>query len=150
MNNPQNMVTEVAQVIDVQGDFALVECISKSACGSCHAADNCGNSSIAKAFKPHTNRFQVKMKYPVLPGQRIQIGLPAQSVVRSAMLVYLLPLVVMVFGVAIAVGLFGNSDGVALAGCAIGAVIGFFGARFGAKKMEKKHQYQPIMLSISQ
>ncbi|MFM2480231.1 SoxR reducing system RseC family protein [Celerinatantimonas sp. YJH-8] len=150
MSNQKNMVTEVAQVIDVKGDFAIVECISRSACGSCHAADNCGNSSIAKAFKPHTNRFQVKLKHPVLPGQRIEIGLPAQSVVHSAVLVYLLPLVVMMFGVAVAVSLFGSADSVALSGCVIGGAIGFLGARFWAKRLEKKNDYQPVMLSVSQ
>lgn len=150
MTDIDHMVTETALVVDVEKDYAWVECVSRSACGQCHAADSCGNSAVAKAFAPKTHRFKVRLKYPVIPGQRIEIGLPAQSLVRSAMLVYLLPLVTMVMGVILAAEFFGNSDNIAVAGCVIGAFVGFLIARFGAKRLSHHREYEPIMLSISQ
>lgn len=148
MIDQSQMVTETALVLDVEDDFAWVECISRSACGHCHAADSCGNSTIAKAFAPRSHRFQVKLKHPVLPGQRIDIGLPAQSLVRSALLVYIMPLILMIAGVLVAVGLFGNTDNIALIGCAVGALMGFFGARWWAKRLNNNRAYQPVMLSV--
>lgn len=149
MNNEEHMVTETAVVIDVDGDYAWVECVSRSACGHCHAADSCGNSAVAKAFAPKTHRFQVRLKFPVLPGQRIQVGLPAQSIVRSALLVYLLPIVMMILGVIFAVVMLGNSDNVALVGCLTGGLIGFLLARWGAKHLAHRREYEPVMLSLS-
>lgn len=149
MTDSEHMVTETALVLDVEQDYAWVECVSRSACGQCHAADSCGNSAVAKAFAPKTHRFKVRLKYPVIPGQRIEIGLPAQSLVRSAMLVYLLPLVTMVIGVILADVLFGHSDNIALVGCVIGVFIGFLLARFGAKRLSRHREYEPVMLSIS-
>ncbi|MFM2485751.1 SoxR reducing system RseC family protein [Celerinatantimonas yamalensis] len=149
MTDLTDMVTETALVMDVDGDYAWVECISRSACGQCHVADNCGNSAVAKAFSPKTHRFQVRLTHPVLPGQRIEIGLPAQNLVRSAMLIYLLPLLTMMMGVMVAVYMFGHSDNVALAGCVAGALVGFFMARIGAKRLSLRRDYQPVMLSLS-
>ena len=144
----EQMITETAQVLEVDGDYAMVECISSSACGHCHAADSCGNSAVAKAFAPRSHRFRVKLKFPVLPGQRIEIGLPAQSLIRSAFLVYLLPLLTMISGIFIAVSWFGHSDNVALGGCVGGVLIGFLIARFVARRLALRRQYQPVMLSV--
>ncbi|CAG9295918.1 SoxR reducing system RseC family protein [Celerinatantimonas diazotrophica] len=150
MTDVDNMVTETALVVDVEKDYAWVECVSRSACGQCHAADSCGNSAVAKAFAPKTHRFKVRLKHPVIPGQRIEIGLPAQSLVRSAMLVYLLPLVTMVIGVILAAVFFGSSNNIVLVGCIIGVLIGFLLARLGAKRLSRHREYEPVMLSISQ
>jgi sigma-E factor negative regulatory protein RseC len=140
------MLKETATVVAVEGDYAQVQCISKSACSHCHAASSCGNSSVAKAFGPRQHKFSVRLIEPVTPGQQIHVGLPAKSLIRSALLVYLVPLILMLVGAVVASQMTGSDTG-ALVGVVAGGTLGFGLARFAARRMDSRSQYQPIMLS---
>lgn len=145
---PGLMVTEIATVVAVEKNYADVECVSKSACNHCQAASSCGNSSVAKAFGPRQHRFRVRLTEPVAVGQKIKVGLPSKSLIRSALLVYLVPLLLMLVG-AIGANLLGSGDGGTLLGAVLGGGCGFFIARYCAQRFDSSRRYQPVMLALA-
>ncbi|MCL1141424.1 SoxR reducing system RseC family protein [Shewanella gaetbuli] len=86
------LLEELAKVIEYQAGWAVVEVELKSACNHCSSNDNCGTSTIAKAFSVKTQRFSVASDEVLHPGDMLKVGLPESVIIQAAALVYLLPL----------------------------------------------------------
>lgn len=87
------MIKEVGHIVKLEGEIAWVETQVISTCNACTAKNNCGTSSIAKAFGDKSVVNQVVNDKGAVLGSRVQIGIPEESLVTGALLVYLLPLV---------------------------------------------------------
>jgi sigma-E factor negative regulatory protein RseC len=92
------MIEESARVITCEEGFAIVETQVKAACGGCKAQSGCSTSILAGLFKRRHNRLKVLNPIQALPGQRVIIGLPEQSLVSISLIAYLLPLFSMLLG----------------------------------------------------
>ena len=91
------MLKETAQVIDIKDNTLLVQTEVKTTCGSCQNKDNCATSSVAEAFSAKPNvinvEFDVDEFAGIKVGDMVQIGVAENFVVKSALYVYLLPIV---------------------------------------------------------
>ncbi len=87
------MIKEVGQVVKVDGDLIWVETKVTSTCNACAAKSNCGTSSIAKAFGDKSVVNQVVNDKGAELGDKVEVGIPEESLITGAFLVYLLPLV---------------------------------------------------------
>lgn len=86
------MITETANVIAVEKDWATV-CVSvKSGCSQCQVKDDCGTSVIAKAFAARQQQFTLKSPWPVSVGDSVVIGIPEQPILVASLLLYIVPL----------------------------------------------------------
>ncbi|NKF50948.1 SoxR reducing system RseC family protein [Shewanella sp. WXL01] len=142
------MMEELAHVLAYQNGWAQVEVQIKSACNHCSNQDNCGTSTIAKAFSVKTQQFSIASKQPCQPGDMLKIALPESVVIKSAALVYLLPL----FGL-LGFGLLGqflaqlaqfNPDVAAMLFGFAGGFISWLGAKRIAKRVEA--HAQPVIV----
>jgi sigma-E factor negative regulatory protein RseC len=86
------MIEEFARVVICEEGFAIVETQTKAACGDCQAQSGCSTSILAGLFKRRHNRLKVLNPIQAVPGQRVIIGLPEQSLVSISLIAYLLPL----------------------------------------------------------
>jgi len=91
------MIKEVGQVVKVENDEIWVETKVTSTCNACAAKSNCGTSTIAKAFGDKSIINQVINDRGAKLGDMVEIGIPEESLVKGALLVYLLPLISAVF-----------------------------------------------------
>jgi sigma-E factor negative regulatory protein RseC len=131
------MIEEIATVLAVHEDGVEVVCFSKSACGQCKQNSSCGTGLVSKALPGRDHRFVIATELPLAVDQQVRIGIPEQSLITSALLVYLLPLLLLLGGALVAsIGL-GLGDGGTLAGAAIGGVAGFVLASRWAKSPGK-------------
>ena len=94
------MLTESAVVIEYESGKAKVKCQSQSACGSCAAKAACGNSALSEltgsgARGEHI--FTIETITPLKVGQRVEIGLSEHSLIKSALLMYCVPLFTLLF-----------------------------------------------------
>lgn len=98
------MITETGRVVAVEPDCLWVETIQRSACKSCAAEKGCGQKLMSRwgssasylrvlPGECGTGAFQV--------GDDVTIGVPERVVAAGSLLVYLLPLVAMMLGVAL-------------------------------------------------
>ena len=87
------MIKESGEVVKVEGDVIWVKTQVTSTCNSCAAKSNCGTSSIAKVFGDKSVVNQVKNEFDAKLNDQVEIGIPEHSLVKGALLLYLLPLV---------------------------------------------------------
>jgi len=142
------MIKEWATVISWRQGVAQLRCEQHSGCGNCHSRSSCGTSILNQMAPESTQRLNVISKQPLVPGQRVEVGISESSLIRSALLVYMLPLVGLIGCAALMQGWF-NTDLAAAFGGLVGGTGGFMLARFYAQKLGDKRQYQPVILQIA-
>lgn len=124
------MSEELATVVAIEGDHVWVECERRSACSGCQQQSNCGTGTVAKAFPLRAQRLRVKMTTEVRVGQQIRLGIPQQSLLRGAALVYVLPLFCLLAGALLGqlwlAPLLLGGEGITILCCLLGGGAGFF------------------------
>ena len=115
------MIDAKGTITAVNGDTADV-LMDETGCGRCHEEGGCGGHNLGKMLCSSPRSFRVPNPGNSAVGDRVTIVVAAGAVRRSALLVYVVPLL------ALLVGALGGS---ALAG-EIGAIAGAVGGLLGA------------------
>ncbi|MDP2805518.1 MAG: SoxR reducing system RseC family protein [Gallionellaceae bacterium] len=135
------MLETRAIVIHVQGSDALVEAKGGGGCGNCDSENGCGSGKLSKLFCTKPRQFTVRNEANAVAGDEVQITLPDGVLLRSSMLMYVLPLSLLMSG-----GMVGahwandvaTKDAYAALGSLLGLVAGFALARWTAKRQMVK------------
>ena len=144
------MLTESAVVIEYESGKAKVKCQSQSACGSCAAKSACGNSALSEltgsgARGEHI--FTVETITSLKVGQRVEIGLSEHSLIKSALLMYCVPLFTLLFSTLLFDSLLSH-ELVSVFFIFISTTLSFLGVRWYAQKLNHKSAYQPVLLRV--
>lgn len=144
------MMQEMARVISQDDSgWVQVEVQLKSACNHCSNSDNCGASSVAKAFGTKVQRFSVACSKPCKEGDILKLGLSESVVLKAAALVYMMPLAGLFVGGLIGQLLASNlglaADLLSLFGAVIGSVGFWLLGKRQARRLEA--QAQPVVLA---
>ena len=96
------MLKESGRIIDIKiidGEKnAVVECISKSACKSCSSNDNCGVGVVAKNLNDKSHLLSIPYKEGMIVNEEIELFIENKDIVKSSLIVYLIPLITFVLG----------------------------------------------------
>jgi sigma-E factor negative regulatory protein RseC len=87
------VIEEEGRVIRLDGDYAWVETGRKSACGACEARTGCGTAAIGKYFSARRMQMRAINQAQADCGDTVIIGVTESALLRSSLLLYLLPLV---------------------------------------------------------
>jgi len=144
------MLETYATVIELDGTEAVVEGKQGGGCGNCDSENGCGSSQMAKIFSSKPRRFRVYNGIDASVGDEVQVSVADGALLRSALIMYILPL-----GLMLACGFLGNRlgdsegsrDAYAVMGALFGLLAGFVFARRSAftapqpviSRCEKKH-----------
>nr|WP_024965421.1 SoxR-reducing system protein RseC [Pantoea sp. IMH] len=142
------MMREWATVVSCQDGVATLHSEIKTSCSSCSARKGCGSHMLNKLGPKNAHVMKIATAEPLSPGQRIELGIAEQSLLSSALLVYMTPLV----GLFILAGLFQmlfHSDLAAAAGALLGGIGGFIIAKGISGYLSKSAAFQPVILSIA-
>jgi sigma-E factor negative regulatory protein RseC len=146
------MIIETAVVKSITGDQVTVQCESHSACNHCHASENCGTGTVAKAFPQRSHRFIVTKTAAVMVGDKIEVGLREKNIITSAMLVYLLPLAAILIGTGLghylSLALQLDGEWLTILTAFVGGYIGFNCTRKLSVKFEQRFDFKPKMLDV--
>lgn len=145
------MIRETAKVIAIEKQdekkLAVVECISRSACSSCHNSNNCGVGIVAKSFSDKSHKFKVPYKEGMEVDAFIELQISNSDLIKSASVAYLLPLIFFIGG-ALIVRQFSFIDEELLILIAIScAVVGFMFTRLISNKLFPKERFNSIISS---
>lgn len=141
------MIKEWATVVSWQNGMALVSCDVKASCSSCASRAGCGSRVLNKLGPQTTHTIAVPSEQPLVAGQKVELGIAEGSLLGSAMLVYLSPLVGLFVLAALFQALFGT-DLAAMSGAVLGGVGGFLLARGFSHKLAVREAWQPVILSV--
>lgn len=123
------MLEQAAEVLVADPGSTWVRAVESSGCGSC-GGQGCSTRRIAELFRRDARGFQVDSEFPLMPGERVVIGIPDGSVLAGALRVYGLPLVAMLLGALLSQA-WVTGDASALVGLLAGGGLGFLLARSG-------------------
>lgn len=142
------MIKEWATVVSWQDGEALVSCDVKASCSSCASRAGCGSRILNKLGPQTTHTIVVPSDEPLVPGQKVELGIAEGSLLGSAMLVYLSPLAGLFLIASLFQMMFG-SDLAALSGAVLGGVGGFLIARGFSRKLAAREAWQPVILNVA-
>ena len=86
------MIEEQAVVLTCSGEYASVEAYRRTACNNCSAESSCGTSLLAKSFGNRPTQIKALNRIGAQPGEQVIIGLEENALVRSAFMLYAVPL----------------------------------------------------------
>lgn len=123
------MLEQTAEVVRSAADGIWVRAVEPSGCGTC-GGRGCASRRIAELFQRKPRQFLVDCDLSLSPGDRVVIGIPRGSVLRSAARAYGLPLGLMLAGALLAQALV-PSDAAAFGGLLVGGAVAWLLARGG-------------------
>ncbi len=145
------MSEELATVVAIEGDHAWVECERRSACSGCQQQSSCGTGTVAKAFPLKAPRLRVRLTAEVRVGQQIRLGIPQESLLRGAALVYVLPLFCLLAGALLGqlwlAPLLAGGEGITILSSVLGGVLGFLLVRYFSNRLDQG-RYGPRMIGV--
>lgn len=144
------MIKEVGTVVKLEQGIAWVETKVTSTCNACAAKSNCGTSSIAKAFGDKSVINEVPNEHNANVGEQVEIGIPEESLLTGALLVYLLPLVTAVIAALVTefwlVHFIQISEPVLILFTLLGGWLGLFIAKKQVANKESKYQVRMLRI----
>jgi len=141
------MIKEWATVVSWQEGVALVSCDVKASCNSCASRPGCGSRVLNKLGPQTSHTISVPSEEPLVAGQKVELGIAEGSLLGSAMLVYLSPLVGL-FALGGVFQVMFSTDLAAMCGAALGGVGGFLLARGFSSRLAVREAWQPVILSV--
>lgn len=140
------MIEEPGIVLAVDTDGVWVATQRKTTCGSCSAKAACGQgilNSLSADKQPHT--IKVRSDLQLREGDQVTLGVSENALVRSAFLVYMLPLLAMLAS-AIAVSTLEVSEPWVILAGVLGFVGGVTIVRFLSARYLDETTMQPVVL----
>ncbi|UTM57804.1 SoxR reducing system RseC family protein [Photobacterium sp. CCB-ST2H9] len=149
------MMHSLATVVAVARNQITVSCQQQTSCGSCASQNSCGTGVISKVLPGRQHQLTLSTRNidePIEVGQLVEIGLSERSVLQSALLVYVLPLVCMLLGTLLGqwwfVELAGGGEGGVIACALLGGALGLLLARRRASGLSSQGEYQPSLIRV--
>jgi len=149
------MMTETAQVISTDGDYAWVETQRKTTCGSCAVQKGCGTSVLAKVLGNRTSRMRVINTIGASTGEMVVIGVEDGMLVRTSFAVYAMPLILLLLG-GVGGGMLADSlqwqfrEGATVVCGVLGLALGFLWLRRYTRTIALDARHQPSMIGFAE
>ncbi|QNS14892.1 SoxR reducing system RseC family protein [Mannheimia bovis] len=140
------MMIEEATVVEYHNGIAIVQCYAKSGCGSCAAKVACGTKALsALAGEKIAPRFSLTVNEPLNVGDKIQLGLAENTLLKSVFLIYGIPLFVLII-TAVGFSQFFANELIVLFVMLLFTGMSFWGVRKLIDKRTQQANFSPIFL----
>lgn len=134
-------------VVKAGPEGVFVETSRTSACGSCSSQGNCGTTTLSQLLGSKKSAFKVLDPIGTRVGERVVIGLEEVALLKSSLLVYLLPLALLLAGAILGSLLApAHQDAYAGWGALSGLILGFVALKLASTRAGAQQQYQPVIL----
>ena len=136
-------------VVRLGAEGAYVETARASSCGTCSSQNSCGTSSLGQLLGSKAKPFRVLNPIGAAVGERVVIGLEESALLRSSLLSYALPLILLMAGALLGTQLTplgAAKDLYSVVGAGAGLVLGFVALKWVAARAGGQRQFQPVIL----
>ncbi|MDH5600117.1 MAG: SoxR reducing system RseC family protein [Gammaproteobacteria bacterium] len=148
------MITETAIVVSIENNQTWVETQRKSACGQCSANKGCGTSVLSKVIGNKLSKIKAINNINAQVGDEVVIGLKEQSLLKGALMTYMLPLVFLfifsLVGQVVSENLqFQDSELLVIIFAVVGLLLGLRQVKVFSIDIAENENYQPVILKKS-
>ncbi|MEX1033333.1 MAG: SoxR reducing system RseC family protein [Cellvibrionaceae bacterium] len=144
------MLTETGRIMAVDKDHLWVETINRSTCGSCVAEKGCGQSLLARwAAKSAYMKVLLDGRDPRAfnINDTVSIGIPEDVVVKSSLIIYCLPILLLLVGGAIGQYTVGSENASILAALT-GLLVGGLLVKLYSWSAGRNRRLQPVIVDV--
>ena len=148
------MIEERAVILSLESEpsavdsTATLEIERKIACGLCGQTRGCGNSSWGKLFAHQSTAFKAQNCINAKVGDSVIVGINESALLKSALLLYILPLVTMLIGAILATQIH-DTNGYAMLGALLGLVLGYVWVKGHTMSSSYFKLQQPVILRLA-
>jgi sigma-E factor negative regulatory protein RseC len=146
------MIEERAVILSLDNlsgiPLATLEIERKNACGLCGQTRGCGNSIWGKLFAHHSTAFKAQNHINAKEGQSVIVGINETALLKSALLLYILPLVTLFLGAILATKI-NPSDASAMVGAVVGLMMGLLWVKGHTISNSYFSLQQPVILRLA-
>ncbi len=141
------MIEETAYVVKTDEEFAWVETQRRTTCGKCSAQKGCGTKVLSGVLGKKLTHVKALNTVQAVPGDSVVIGLQESSLLKSALMSYLLPLILVLLGATIFAYAFeSHNENLTLIGALAGFIVSLTVLNRFAKRIKNNPAYQPVVL----
>ena len=144
------MIEERAVILSLDNvsSNATLEIERKNACGLCGQTRGCGNSIWGKLFAHQSSAFKAQNRINAKVGDSVIVGINEQALLKSAMLLYIVPLVTLFIGAILMQQLF-KTNAYAMLGALLGLVLGLLWVKGHTMSSRYFKLQQPVILRLA-
>ena len=148
------MIEERAVILSLDSETSLsdstatLEIERKIACGLCGQTRGCGNSIWGKLFAHQSTAFKAQNRINAKVGDSVIVGINESALLKSALMLYILPLASMLIGTILATQL-QDTNGYAMLGALLGLVLGFAWVKGHTMSSNYFKLQQPVILRLA-
>lgn len=136
-------------VVSLGTDGAYVETARASSCGTCSSQQSCGTSSLGQLLGSQAKPFHVLNPIGAAVGERVVVGLEESALLRSSLISYALPLMLLMAGAMLGSQMAPVNtakDLYSVVGAGVGLALGFAALKWVAARTGGQQQFQPVIL----
>ena len=148
------MIEERAVILSLESETsaahstATLEIERKIACGLCGQTRGCGNSIWGKLFAHQSTAFKAQNLINAKVGDSVIVGINEKALLKSALLLYILPLASMLIGAILATQIH-DTNSYAMLGALLGLVLGFVWVKGHTMSSSYFKLQQPVILRLA-
>ena len=134
-------MVEIGTVVDVTPDTAKVQIMPGASCDSCTCGSRCSGTTGRRFVLEAENVCGAS------PGDEVKVDMTPVSPLLSILCVFVVPLVLFLVGLGLGRAATGADWG-AMAGAAVGLLVGFTLLKIINRAVESKGEYRPTVVRI--
>ena len=144
------MIEERAVILSLDNvtSNAILEIERQNACGLCGQTRGCGNSIWGKLFAHQSNAFKAQNRINAKVGDSVIVGINEQALLKSAVLLYIMPLVTLFIGAILMQQIF-KTNAYAMLGALLGLVLGLLWVKGHTMSSRYFKLQQPVILRLA-
>lgn len=145
------MLEEKGVVVETNDEFAWVETQRQQACGHCASKSSCGTASLASVLGQKTTVVKAVNSIHANIGDNVIVAIGEQVLLRSALLMYLVPLLLMFafaggYEMLTQQNWLAHHEGWTIVSGALGFGLGLLWLNYLNHNLAHRRQYQPIVI----
>ena len=142
------MLEEQGRVLAIDAEGVRVAVSSGTACQSCQSRALCGQGALNEGLPQKTCELRLPEAMSLHVGDRVVIGVQEQPALKSALVMYLLPVLFSLLGAGLADAWSLHHDGWTALGTLCGLLIGLYGLHRYERRHRHDENYQARILSV--
>lgn len=142
------MLEEQGRVLAIDADGVRVAVSTGTACQSCQSRAMCGQGALNESLPQKTCELRIPEAISLRIGDSVLIGVQEQPVLKSAAVMYLLPVLLTLLGAGLADTWSLHHDGWTALGTLCGLAVGLYGLHRYERRHRHDENYQARILSV--